>query len=174
VDHALGVDNSTQFIRAARQLGRTHRARIRVRLEGDRNARRAVVLPRRLRSVRATFAVGDAQHLAPACRGPFHVVLAINLIDRLPRPRKFLAQLGELVVPGGQLVIASPYTWMEQFTPRREWLCRAGQSSSAALDSILGPSFRLVRRRHLPFLIREHARKYQWCVSEASTYVRRA
>jgi hypothetical protein len=47
--------------------------------------------------------------------------MAVNLIDRLPKPVRFLAHLPELVVPGGQLVLASPYTWMEDYTPRRHW-----------------------------------------------------
>jgi hypothetical protein len=42
-----------------------------------------------------------------------------------------------------------------------------------ALRRILSPHFKLARRQDLPFLIREHARKYQLGVSEASTWVRR-
>jgi 2-polyprenyl-3-methyl-5-hydroxy-6-metoxy-1,4-benzoquinol methylase len=168
VDHVVGVDYSRQFIRAARQLASQHKMTIRVKEEGDAFSTHTVRLPARLAGAEVEFQVGDAQDLSCISGEPFHVVIAINLIDRLPNPWKFLAQLSALVVPGGQLVIASPFTWMEQFTPRQQWI------PSEKLASLLGPHFRLSRRRDLPFLIREHRRKYQWCVSEVSTYLRTA
>lgn len=167
VYHALGVDYSRQFIRAAGRMAREHQMNVRVKDEGDIVSTRTVRLPARLTGGSIEFRVGDAQDLS-GVPGPYHVVLAINLIDRLPSPRKFLAQLSALVVPGGQLVLASPFTWMEQFTPRREWIL------SEKLPGLLRPHFRLAQRRDLPFLIREHRRKYQWCVSEVSTYLRTA
>lgn len=174
VDRALGIDNSKNFIRAAKRMARARSIQIRVKEEGDRFASRTVTLPKHLPKGSVSFRVADAQKLSRVPGRPFHVVLAINLIDRLPNPRKFLSQLPGLVVPGGQLLIASPYTWMKEYTPRNEWLSRGGQSATQALDSTLKPHFKLARRRDLPFLIREHRRKYQWCVSEVSTYIRRA
>jgi hypothetical protein len=41
------------------------------------------------------------------------------------------------------------------------------------LRRILSPHFELARRQDVPFLLREHARKYQLGLSEASTWVRR-
>jgi hypothetical protein len=38
---------------------------------------------------------------------------------------------------------------------------------------LLRPHFRLARRGDLPFLIREHRRKYQLVVAEVFTFVRR-
>ena len=46
------------------------------------------------------------------------MVLAANLICRLPRPMDFLNRLKELVVPAGIVVITSPYTWLEEYTPK--------------------------------------------------------
>jgi 2-polyprenyl-3-methyl-5-hydroxy-6-metoxy-1,4-benzoquinol methylase len=168
VDHALGVDSSRQFIRAARRMAREHEMTIRVKEEGDAFSTHTVRLPARLAGADVEFQVGDAQDLSGISGRPFHVVIAINLIDRLPNPWKFLAQLPALVVPGGQLAIASPFTWMEQFTPRRQWI------PSEQLPALLRPHFRPTRRHDLPFLIREHRRKYQWCVSEVTTYLRTA
>src|SRR5438045_1877958 len=34
----------------------------------------------------------------------------------------FLNQLPGIVKPGGQLVIASPFSWLDQYTPKRQWL----------------------------------------------------
>ena len=45
-----------------------------------------------------------------------------NLIDRLPDPRRCLAQLPGLINHGGQLIITSPYTWLAEYTPKENWL----------------------------------------------------
>jgi hypothetical protein len=49
-------------------------------------------------------------------------VLAANLLCRLPDPSRFLARLPTLVAPGGVLVLASPYSWLEAWTQRQAWL----------------------------------------------------
>ena len=74
---------------------------------------------------------------------------------------------------GGQLIIASPYTWLESYTPRGKWLGgfkRGGRAVGAfdVLRQILSPQFKLSQRRDLCFLLREHARKFQLGVSEAT------
>ncbi len=96
----------------------------------------------------------------------FQVVAAINLIDRLPQPRAFLSQLPRLLSPGGQLLIASPFTWLREHTPPQEWL------SSKRLRALFRHSFRLARHGDLPFFIREHRRKFQLVVAEVFTFVR--
>jgi hypothetical protein len=99
-----------------------------------------------------------------------------NLVDRLSDPARCLRSLAGLVQQGGQLVITSPYTWMEEFTPKQNWLCAdaSGQSRSSleGMADALGHAFRLERTCDLPFLIREHARKYQWSVAQASCWTR--
>jgi ribosome modulation factor len=96
-----------------------------------------------------------------------------NLIDRLESPLKCLERLPGLVRPGGQLILASPYTWLASYTPRKKWLggfTRGGRPVKTfdALRRILKPHFKLIRRLDLPFLLREHTRKYQLGISEAS------
>jgi hypothetical protein len=41
------------------------------------------------------------------------------------------------------------------------------------VQSLLRPHFRLARHGDLPFLIREHRRKYQLVVAEVFTFIRR-
>ena len=65
---------------------------------------------------RVQFTVGDACNLPQL--GQFGCVFAGNLICRLPEPMKFFERLSDLIVPGGILVITSPYTWLEQYTPK--------------------------------------------------------
>lgn len=167
VDNVVGVDSSKCFIEAAQRLAHEHHATVSVKEEGDHATKRRVSLPRTLRNGRAEFCVGDAQNLASLAGQPFHVVTLINLLCRLPNPRKFLSQLPDLVAPHGYLVIASPYSWLKEFTPRRHWI------APGTLPALLRPHFRLVSRRDLPFLIREHRRKYQFVVSEVLTFQRR-
>jgi hypothetical protein len=38
---------------------------------------------------------------------------------------------------------------------------------------VLDPHFTLARTLELPFLIREHARKFQWSVAQATVWIRR-
>lgn len=109
---------------------------------------------------------GDAMDLAVFPAQAFQVVSAINLIDRLSRPRAFLRQLPRLVVPGGQLLIATPFTWLPEYTRPREWL------TDKQLRELLWPDFQLTRHGHVPFVIREHRRKFQLAVAEVFTFIR--
>ena len=111
----------------------------------------------------------------------FDAVLASNLLCRLPDPRRFLADLPALVKPGGVAVIISPHSWLLEYTAREHWLPQPpseGKSSSKSgfevLDSIMTSqgAFKLEQRTDMPFLIREHARKYQWGVSDCTVYRR--
>ncbi len=167
VDRALGIDNSTRFIQAARRMAKRRATAVQIKESGTQFVKRKVALPQPLRQSRVEFRIGDAQRLNALATQAFHVVAALNLLCRLPRPRRFLEQLRRIVLPRGQLVIASPFSWLEEHTPRREWL------TSEEVQNVLQPHFRLVRRRDLPFLIREHRRKYQLVVSEVSVYLRR-
>ncbi len=83
------------------------------------------------------------------------------------------SQLAALVKPGGQLVITSPYTWMEEYTPREHWLCGERGDTLAGLRAALEGDFELTGTKGLPFLIREHARKFQWSIAQASLWRRR-
>ena len=70
-----------------------------------------------------------------------------------------------LLKPGGHLVITSPYTWLAEYTPRENWLggfMRHGQPVQT-FDTLkkISAHFELSRRQDLPFVIREHARKFQ-------------
>ncbi|MBT4902504.1 MAG: methyltransferase type 12, partial [Verrucomicrobia bacterium] len=102
----------------------------------------------------------------------FDVVLMANLIDRLPCPAKCLEQLPNLVAAGGQLIIASPCTWLEEYTPKAEWLGGQAQQTLDTFRDLLSPAFTLDGEWNLPFLIREHARKYQWSIAQATRWLR--
>ena len=166
-EQVIGIDFSRRFIDAANALKTGGLAYERMD-EGDRTTPLIARVPARIDRTRVAFETGDAMDLRTDL-GAFDVVLMANLIDRLREPRRCLARLPALVKSGGQLVITSPYTWLEDFTPRANWL-------SPALDGLraaLAPHFDLVSTRDMPFLIREHARKFQWSVAQATTWIRR-
>jgi hypothetical protein len=95
-----------------------------------------------------------------------------NLIDRLPDPAACLALLPSLIPSGGWLILTSPYTWLEEYTPREKWLIDADGGTLGALQKHLAPAFELHHTLDVPFLIREHRRKYQWSIAEGSIWRR--
>ena len=111
----------------------------------------------------------------PTDLASFDVVLAANLLCRLPEPSRLLKRLPDLVAPGGQLLLATPFSWLEEFTPREHWLGGLQESAPSfeMLNSQLSPHFQLEHTTNLPFLIREHSRKYQYGISLGTRWRRR-
>ncbi len=165
-DEVIGVDNSKRFILTARSMARRKSIEAHIHESGAEFSSRRLALPKGVHPSGVRFQVGDAQKLDPIAQKPFDIVAAINLICRLPLPSVFLKQLPRIVAHDGQVIIASPFSWLKQYTPRRKWL------SASDLECFLHPHFKLSRSCDLPFLIREHRRKYQLVVSEVLTFKR--
>jgi putative 4-mercaptohistidine N1-methyltranferase len=176
-DSVVGIDLSRSFITAAQSLQRDGALPYLRTDEGDLRTELTAQVPAEINRSRVSFETGDATNLRPDL-GSFDVVLMANLIDRLGDPAKCLARLPHLVNPGGELVITSPYTWLEEYTPRDHWLggYRGVQGSVTTLEGLqthLAPHFDFIGTRDLPFLIREHARKFQWSVAQGSIWRRK-
>jgi putative 4-mercaptohistidine N1-methyltranferase len=169
-DEVIGIDFSHRFIDAARTLQRDGEMRFQAPREGLARDEFRVALAADIPRERVHFETGDACALRGDL-GAFDLVLMANLVDRLPDPARCLAQLPALVAPGGVLVITSPYTWLEEYTPRERWLDQ-GDGTLAVLRKKLAPDFTLTHAFDLPMLIRDHRRKYQWTVTEASVWKR--
>lgn len=167
----IGIDYSQAFIDAAGRLvaGGRHPA---TRLdEGSATSELVVEVDPAVDRSRVRFEQGDAQAIRDDI-GQFDLVIACNLICRLPEPMRLLRRLPELVKPGGQLFITTPFTWLEEYTPSANWLGDGAQDSFAGLRRALEPAFDLDSRWDMPFLIREHARKFQYSVAQASRWHR--
>ena len=162
----LGVDFSHAFIRAARDLKHSHALEGSVASEGKRLQSFTARIVSELHPERVEFETGDAMNLRGDLGG-FDVVLAANLICRLPDPLRFIERLTDLVAPGGQLLLATPFSWLEQFTPQTNWIggSEGANPSCELLAELLRPSFSLELTKNLPFLIREHSRKFQYGIS---------
>ena len=172
----VGIDWSQRFIDTARHLQDHGHLQYTVVQEGLLTQPALARIAPEIDRQRVRFQRGDAEQL-PADLGTFDVVLLANLIDRLHDPRRCLRQLPALLKAGGQLIITSPYTWLTEYTPVENWLGgfeRKGRPvlTLDTLREVLSPTFSLTGLRDLPFLIREHARKFQWSVAQASLWLR--
>ncbi len=173
-----GIDLSHTFIQAANTLLQQGSLQFAFPVEGKITQKTTISRPPDITPDSIRFQTGDACNLSldlPV----YDVVHMANLLDRLPSPRHCLNRLPNLVKPGGQLLLTSPFTWLEQFTPEEKWLGGIYRNGSPvttqdALQEILSPAFELDFTTDLPFVIREHARKYQWSVASASRWVRRS
>ena len=179
-DHVTGIDFSARFIKVGHELQRRGVVRYTVPEEGELVSAHAVSLDALgLDDVagRVEFWQGDAHNLKPRFTD-YDLVLAANPIDRLHDPAHFLAHIGERIVPGGLLVLLSPYTWLEEFTPKANWL--GGRvvdgrvvSTLEGIAAALGGHFRRVGTpRDVPFVIRETPRKHQHTLSELTAWER--
>jgi putative 4-mercaptohistidine N1-methyltranferase len=168
----VGIDFSARFIVAATEMRLRREVTVQAPREGSEHDTLQLKLPSDLLANQVRFEQGDACELRGDL-GLFDLVLMANLIDRLPDPARCLARLPELISPGGGLIITSPYTWLEEYTPRGKWLDGGGRGTLAGLQDALAPAFRFESSFDLPFLIREHRRKFQWSIAEVSLWLRR-
>lgn len=177
-EQVTGVDFSARFINLGVQLADQGSIRYTLVDEGELvsyKTRRLSDLG--LESVRhkVEFMQGDACNLKPVCTG-YDFILAANLIDRLYDPAQFLASIHERLNRKGILMLASPYTWLEEHTKREDWLGgfkKDGESWTTldALKEILGKRFRLLAApQDVPFVIRETRRKFQHTLSEVTIW----
>jgi putative 4-mercaptohistidine N1-methyltranferase len=177
-EEVVGIDSSHTFIQAAQSVQETGRIEIRRTEEGAIFTLLQRELPPEICRKSCRFEVGDATEMGSDIR-LFDVVLAANLIDRVRKPKKLLHSLAEITRPGGHLIVTSPYTWLEEFTPAAEWLGGIRSSPVQALSSLegmtreLNGAFDHELTKDMPFLIREHARKFQWSVAQATLWKRR-
>lgn len=173
----IGLDYSQAFVDAADRVKQGEQLCYSVPVEGSRKADGlSVQLPTHITEEvrdRVRFEQGDACDLRGDL-GSFDAVLAANLVCRLPRPRAFLDRLPSLVKPGGIVAFTTPFSWLEEFTPREEWLGDGCSDSFEVMQQVMNENFELESRAPMPLLIREHARKYQYIVSDATVWRRRS
>ncbi len=175
--HVDAIDYSARFIQQGAKLQTKSRLRYTLPLEGELVEYREVLLDRLgYEDVkdRIAFLQGDACNLKPQF-SDYDLVFAGNLIDRLQDPLQFLTEIQRRIVPGGLLVLTSPYTWLEEYTDKNKWLggIKVNGENFTTLDALkghLGAAFRLQEVVDIPFVIRETVRKYQHSLSQMTIW----
>jgi 5-histidylcysteine sulfoxide synthase/putative 4-mercaptohistidine N1-methyltranferase len=180
-DHVTGIDFSARLINLGVQLKEQGVIRYSIADEGD------LVLYREQQLIQLGFAdvadkveflQGDACNLKPHFNG-YDLVLAANLIDRLYNPALFLTSIHERINAGGILLLASPYTWLEEHTNKEDWVGgfkKDGENYTTmdGLKALLTEHFELkTGPLSVPFVIRETSRKFQHTLSEVTIWERK-
>ncbi len=84
-----------------------------------------------------------------------------------------------MIRSGGLLVLSSPYTWLEEFTPKENWLGGVRENGEAlttlqALQRLLAADFEPIGSpQDVPFVIRETARKFQHTLAQVTLWRKR-
>ena len=108
----------------------------------------------------------------------YNLIFAGNLLDRLQDPKQFLNSIHNYLTMDGVLVMSSPYTLLEEYTPRENWL--GGYTENGEIISVLDgikkvlePHFAMINEPiDIPFVIRETQRKFQHTIAELSSWKR--
>ncbi len=180
-DDVTGIDFSARFIQVAAALKERGEIAYERVEEGDVTTRQlhtleAFGLQEAARNVQ--FWQGDACNLKAHFVG-YDLIMATNLIDRLYEPERFLGTVHERLNEKGILVLTSPYTWLEEYTQKPNWIGGYYDKEGKAVDgltglkAILSAHFELLESFDVPFVIRETARKYQHTLSQMSVWKKR-
>ncbi|MFM8283183.1 MAG: 5-histidylcysteine sulfoxide synthase [Planctomycetaceae bacterium] len=184
--HVDAIDFSARFIQVGVRLQGGDEIHYEVPTEGELTTPRRVSLDSLGldrgpgaggRAGRIAFMQGDACNLKPLYTG-YDVVFGGNLLDRLYDPARFLDGIADRLVPGGILALASPYTWLEEYTPKAKWIGGRREhgeplTTFAGLSAALAGRFDMLHRGDIPFVIRETARKHQHSIAELTVWKRR-
>ena len=170
-DRVVGIDFSKHFIESANRMKEHRSLDYEMMKQGDIFVKRTATLDADISTANVTFLEGDACNLNRDI-GTFDAIHACNLLCRLPQPRKFLDDVSGYLNQQGILVLVSPYSWLEEYTSKDQWIGgvvdRDGNAaeSDGEVSRILSKRFELLDRKDIPFLIREHERKFQYGVSD--------
>lgn len=152
-DEVIGIDLSNAFIEAANN----------VLVSG---------YPDLVNKVK--FIVGDACNLDQSL-GKFSLIFGGNLIDRLYDPTAFLLQISQFLESHGVLILTSPYSWLEDFTPKDKWIggyLKDGKpvTTQDGLRNILGQhGFKeLQAPEDIRFVIKENPWVYQYTLANVT------
>ena len=179
-DEVMGIDFSANFINVGVKLKIYDSLIYKVKKEGEIFEEKSVSLKDlNLENIKdkVSFMQGDACNLKDIYTG-YDLIFCSNLIDRLYYPKRFLDDVPSRVNKDGLLVLLSPYTWLEDYTPKQNWLGgyikdNKEVSTLETLKENLSSNFELVDTLDVPFVIKETARKYQHTISQMSIWKRK-
>ncbi len=176
-DKVDALDFSTRFILNAINLRDNGKVRYLIDDEGELTTLKEFRLEELELGDKANnveFTQGDACNLKPKY-SDYDLIFAGNLIDRLYEPKVFLNDMIHRLNQGGLLVLTSPYTWLEEYTKKENWLGgkKINGENFTTLDGLhecLDADFEFVEKHDVPFVIRETRRKHQLTVAQMTIW----
>lgn len=183
-DEVVAIDFSQAFIDSAKRMQSGQKVRFGLATEGELVTELVAVHESHITDqtrARVVFQHGNACALAPQTLGgaKFDAIVVANLICRVPEPLACLDGLSACTNSGGVVLLCTPFSWLEEHTPRSNWL---GGYTNAAGEAVYSKDrlrmemekrgFTKIHEEQMPALIREHQRKYQYIVSEATGWRR--
>lgn len=193
----VGIDFSEVFIHLAKEVAAMPTSGKKVAytapVQGEITEPRELELPRGVHPERCEFYAGDAMDMFEEDHKTektvstrysdvtywqakkdekFDGVLCLNLIDRVPDPQRLINSFARLVENEGVLILADPYSWWEDATPKSKWLggTPKGGRSEDAVKAALEKEFELLNESDEGFLIRDHVRHYQLGFSHCTVW----
>lgn len=182
-DHVDAFDFSHSFVQAAERMQREEETKFRIPIEADLYEEVTAVhedkVSREVRN-RVKFFTGDACKLPEMVDdgkiSSYDGAIMSNLLCRLPDPIACLDGLPGIINKGGVIVMVTPFSWLEEFTPRGKWLggfydpvSKEPIRSKDVLQELMqARGFEKIHEEEIPLVIREHQRKYQYIISEAT------
>ncbi|MGM0519030.1 MAG: 5-histidylcysteine sulfoxide synthase [Campylobacterota bacterium] len=178
-DEVLGIDFSANFINVGVKLQKYDSLIYKIKTEGELFDEKTISLADfELDDLKdkVSFMQGDACNLKDIYTG-YDLIFCSNLIDRLYYPQKFLEDIPTRLNEKGMLVLLSPYTWLEDYTPKENWLGGYIKNNKEVktLDTLKAnlKDFDLVDTIDVPFVIKETNRKHQYTISQMSIWKKR-
>ncbi|MEO8551465.1 MAG: methyltransferase domain-containing protein [Kofleriaceae bacterium] len=157
-DHVVGVDLQFGAVRRARKLLAGESIAYARRVAG-RHYSAALATAGDLATDRVTLVCGDALD-PPLVPGVYGRVVALNLLDSVRQPRQLLSVVDALCAPGGELILASPYSWQSSVVDDPI----GGADPAAALVALLtagtglSAAYTVEDEAELPWTLRRDAR----------------
>ncbi|WP_428560476.1 MAG: class I SAM-dependent methyltransferase [Solidesulfovibrio sp. DCME] len=169
VGFAVGIDLSRHFVALARRINRRGGLTFTAPLQGLRTTTFSFTLPGRLRRGTAEFVRADALAL-PFGREVFGVAASLNVVDKLPAPRRHLRECQRVCAAPATLVVADPFSWSPDVAPPEQWLGGRPETgdSAAATAAFLAqsPGWSATPAGVADWRIRDHKNRYEHIVSE--------
>jgi putative 4-mercaptohistidine N1-methyltranferase len=182
-DHVDAFDFSNNFVAAAKRMQDGEIIKFKIPVEADIFQEVEAVHEKEITQenrTKVTFFQGDACRIGEMASDgtlrKYDGIIMSNLLCRLPDPLRCLNGLHRIVEKGGVVVLVTPFSWLDEFTPRSRWLggfydpvSKEALRSKDELHLIMEErGFEKIHEEEMPLIIREHQRKYQYIVSEAT------
>jgi 5-histidylcysteine sulfoxide synthase/putative 4-mercaptohistidine N1-methyltranferase len=177
-DKVDGIDFSARFINVGTALKQNDIVQYKTMTEGELCTQNSIHIDElNYTNIKdkVEFYQGDACNLK-ANFNSYDMIIGTNLIDRLYDPKLFLNDMKKRLNKDGFLILTSPYTWLEEYTQKSNWIggyTNTDGTEVSTLDGlkdILKNDFELIHTIDVPFLIKETKRKYQHTISQLTIW----